>query len=153
MAKERIKIQHMWVPDSEKTTSRLGIYAVIAPVNGYKPPAGRALPRRCVNGTKRLLLKAKTRGGRNSTEALEEVAEGWRTPQHARLDYKVHTQLRPCQVLVCGGVPVQVHALSLQVPLEHFRCPLTICMAVKRSGDFKTYLTLEITPMEQIFTI
>lgn len=83
-----------------------------------------------------LLLKAKTRGGRDHTEALEEVAEGWRTPPPppAGLDYKVHTQLRPCQVLVCGGVPVQVHALCLPVPLEHFQCPLTICMAVKRIG-------------------
>lgn len=149
MAKERIKIQHMWVPDSERTTRRVAIRP--APRrHGYEAPAGRALPRFCINGTKSLLLKAKTRGGRDHTEALEEVAEGWRTP---RPDYKVHTQLRPCQVLVCGGVPVQVHALCLQVPLEHFKCPLTICMAVKRSGDFKIYLTLEITPMEQIFTI
>lgn len=91
MAKERIKIQHMWVPDSEKTTCRAGLRpalcrrgdAAIAPANGYKSPAGRALPRVCINGTESLLLKAKTRGGRDHTEALEEVAEGRRTPRRS----------------------------------------------------------------------
>lgn len=65
------------------------------------------------------VVKSKIRGGHDYREALEEVAERCRTPRHTWLDYKVHTQ--PCspQVLVCGGVPVQVHGLPLQVPLEN----------------------------------
>lgn len=47
MAKERIKIQHVWLPDSEKT-SRARVcpglhhhgYAVMTPVKGQKSLAG-----------------------------------------------------------------------------------------------------------------
>lgn len=83
-------------------------------------------------------------------ETLEEVAEGWRT-----LGWTIKCILNSAPPK-CSCVEVFLYKCTrccLLVPLEHFKCPLTICMAEKRSGDFKIYLTLEITPMEQIFTI